>query len=98
MPFITAFTFATRDKELSLDDFHTEILNFETLMEASNSPAPPEINLAFSATHSKPAASKRNKGPGFTNPSCSPISYNRPPTHMGPSTNKSTMPYSGDNR
>ncbi|KAB5572874.1 hypothetical protein DKX38_000068 [Salix brachista] len=98
MPFIIAFTFATRDKELSLDDFQTEMLNFETLMESSNSLATPEMNLAFSATHSKPAATKRNKGPDFTNPSRSSMTYSRSPAHMGPSANKPVVPYSGDNR
>ncbi|KAB5513840.1 hypothetical protein DKX38_027746 [Salix brachista] len=67
-------------------------------MEASNSTVTTETNLAFAATYSKPAASRRAKAPGFTNPSCSPSSYTRSPTHMGPSINKTNVPHSGDNR
>ena len=33
-PFITSYNFACRDKELSLDDFQSEILSFESLVEA----------------------------------------------------------------
>ncbi|KAF9664119.1 hypothetical protein SADUNF_Sadunf17G0123000 [Salix dunnii] len=98
MPFITAFTFATREKELSLDDFQTEILNFETLMEASNLTIPTETNLAFAATHSKSMAPKRTKGPGFANPSRSPNSYSRSPAHMGSFPHKPNTNHPGDNR
>ncbi|KAF9664089.1 hypothetical protein SADUNF_Sadunf17G0120000 [Salix dunnii] len=98
MPFITAFTFATREKELSLDDFQTEILNFETLMEASNLIIPTETNLAFAATHSKSMAPKRTKGPGFANPSRSPNSYSRSPAHMGSFPHKPNTNHPGDNR
>ncbi|KAB5534756.1 hypothetical protein DKX38_017842 [Salix brachista] len=106
MPFITAFNFATREKELSLDDFQTEILNFETLMEASNTLIPTETNLAFAATHSKSMAPKRTKGPSFTNPSRSPNSYSprspnsysRSPAHMGSFPNKPNTNHPGDNR
>ncbi|KAF9678647.1 hypothetical protein SADUNF_Sadunf07G0056500 [Salix dunnii] len=67
-------------------------------MEVSNSTIPTKTNLTFAATHSKPAASKRNKGPGFTNPSHSPISYAPPPAHMGSFPNKPNASHSGDNR
>ena len=108
-----AFTFATRDKELSIDKFQTEILNFETLMEASNSTVTTETNLAFAATYPKSTATRRTKTPNFTDPSRSPSSYTRSPssytrstnsytrspTHSGPSTNKTnTTPHPGDNR
>ncbi|KAF9664573.1 hypothetical protein SADUNF_Sadunf16G0032600 [Salix dunnii] len=98
MPFVTAFTFATRDKELSLDEFQTEILNFETLMEASNSTVTTETNLAFAAIYPKSTATRRAKTPNFTDPSRSPSSYTRSPTHIGPSTNKTNTPHPGDNR
>ena len=35
-PFIMSYNFACRDKDLSLDDFQSELLSFETLLEASN--------------------------------------------------------------
>jgi hypothetical protein len=34
-PFITSYNFAYRDKGLSLDDFHFELLSFKTLIKAS---------------------------------------------------------------
>lgn len=33
-PFITSYNFDCRDKDLSLDDFHFELLSFETLIRA----------------------------------------------------------------
>ena len=49
-PFITSYNFACRDKELSLDDFQSELFSFETLVEA------PILlqnqNFAFAAKHS----------------------------------------------
>jgi len=46
-PFITFYNFACRDKDLSLDDFQYELLNFETLLEASNTIQ--NHNFAFAA-------------------------------------------------
>ncbi|KAJ0045806.1 hypothetical protein Pint_06093 [Pistacia integerrima] len=43
-PFITTLNFATRDHSISFDDFQTELLNFEQLLEAQNKNLPSEAN------------------------------------------------------
>jgi hypothetical protein len=48
-PFITSYNFACRDKELSLDDFQSELLSFETLVEAPI--LMQNQNFAFAAKH-----------------------------------------------
>ncbi|XP_041004087.1 uncharacterized protein LOC121249441 [Juglans microcarpa x Juglans regia] len=66
MPFITAYMFATRDKDLLIDDFQTEMLNYETLMESPNSSALAKTNFAFAASLSKGGNIKTSKGPRFS--------------------------------
>jgi hypothetical protein len=34
-PFITTLSFVTKDSPISFDDFHTELQNYEQLLEAS---------------------------------------------------------------
>ncbi|KAF9681349.1 hypothetical protein SADUNF_Sadunf06G0216700 [Salix dunnii] len=48
-PFITSYNFACRDKELSLDDFQSELLSFETLVDAPL--LMQNQNFAFAAKH-----------------------------------------------
>ncbi|KAB5534648.1 hypothetical protein DKX38_017734 [Salix brachista] len=48
-PFITSYNFACRDKELSLDDFQSELLSFEALVDAP--PTMQTQNFAFAAKH-----------------------------------------------
>jgi len=48
-PFITSYNFACRDKELSLDDFQSELLSFETLVETPI--LMQNQNFAFAAKH-----------------------------------------------
>lgn len=95
MPFVTAFTFATRDKEFSLDDFQTEILIFEPLMKPSTTSIPAETTFAFAATQSKPGYLKKNKCPGFSSQN---RLLNRPSVPMGSSNNKPNAQQSVDNR
>ncbi|KAB5555971.1 hypothetical protein DKX38_006880 [Salix brachista] len=48
-PFITSYNFACREKELSLDEFQSELLSFETLVEAPI--LMQNQNFAFAAKH-----------------------------------------------
>lgn len=66
-PFITSFNFACRDKDLSFDDFQTELLSFETLIDAQNNSAF-EQHYAFAITHKKkpPFMSRKPRPPTLT--------------------------------
>lgn len=56
-PFITSFNFASRDKDLSFDDFQAEFLSFETLIDAQANPATDQ--------HYDFAAHQNGKAPNF---------------------------------
>ncbi|RVW80480.1 hypothetical protein CK203_052875 [Vitis vinifera] len=43
-PFITSMSFATRDKNVSFEDFQAELLSYELLLENQNIAIPPETN------------------------------------------------------
>jgi hypothetical protein len=50
-PFITSYNFACRDKDLSLDDFQSELLSFETLLEASTTIQTRSFAFAAKTSH-----------------------------------------------
>ncbi|KAG2707896.1 hypothetical protein I3760_05G167500 [Carya illinoinensis] len=67
-------------------------------MEASSPSVPADNNFAFAATYSKSTAQNKNKGPGAFSQTHLPIPTTRPPSHVGPSSNRPDAPHSGDNK
>ncbi|KAL6324735.1 hypothetical protein AAG906_017075 [Vitis piasezkii] len=66
-PFITSLSFATRDKNVSFEDFQAELLSYELLLENQNIAIPPETNN-FAFFTPKSNQQQYNRKP--KNPNC----------------------------
>ncbi|KAJ0110443.1 hypothetical protein Patl1_01269 [Pistacia atlantica] len=63
-PFITSFNFATRDKSISFDDFQSELLNYEQLLDSQNKSRPSDgTQFAFFTNKPKFHHGKKPKYP-----------------------------------
>ncbi|KAJ0017008.1 hypothetical protein Pint_11628 [Pistacia integerrima] len=86
-PFITILNFATRDHSISFDDFQTELLNFEQLLEAQNKNLPSEgTQMAFFTNKHKPHYGRKpkflpQKNQQFTPPNITPNTSPNPSFH-----------------
>ncbi|KAA8547071.1 hypothetical protein F0562_003500 [Nyssa sinensis] len=75
-PFITSLNFATQDSSITFDDFQTERLNYEQLLDLQQNSVPPDTNhIAFFTqkskqhyNHRKPKPYSSNKPSGARNP------------------------------
>ncbi len=61
-PFVTSYSFATRDFFFTLQEFQDELLNYETLLENQNHLVPPDTStFAMYATKSGQSSNHKNK-------------------------------------
>ena len=85
-PFITSLSFATRDKNVSFEDFQAELLSYELLLENQNTAIPPETNN-FAFFTPKSNQQQYNRKP--KNPS---KPYSRPSFSQNPRPRYSPQP------
>ncbi|RVW13866.1 Retrovirus-related Pol polyprotein from transposon RE1 [Vitis vinifera] len=85
-PFITSLSFATRDKNVSFEDFQAELLSYELLLENQNIAIPPETNN-FAFFTPKSNQQQYNRKP--KNPS---KPYSRPSFSQNPRPRYSPQP------
>ncbi|RVW25023.1 Retrovirus-related Pol polyprotein from transposon RE1 [Vitis vinifera] len=85
-PFITSLSFATRDKNVSFEDFPAELLSYELLLENQNIAIPPETNN-FAFFTPKSNQQQYNRKP--KNPS---KPYSRPSFSQNPRPRYSPQP------
>ncbi|RVW30086.1 Retrovirus-related Pol polyprotein from transposon RE1 [Vitis vinifera] len=85
-PFITSLSFATRDKNVSFEDFQAELLSYELLLENQNTAIPPETNN-FAFFTPKSNQQQYNRKP--KNPS---KPYSRPSFSQNPRPQYSPQP------
>ncbi|KAJ0038846.1 hypothetical protein Pint_23826 [Pistacia integerrima] len=95
-PFITSFNFATKDKSISFDDFQTELLNYEQLLDSQTKTLPSE-GSQFAFFTNKPKV-PYGKKPKYFNQQTKPSTYSRPTInsnsgHNSPKTPSSDTPF-----
>ncbi|KAJ0092460.1 hypothetical protein Patl1_27129 [Pistacia atlantica] len=66
-PFITSFTFASRETDFTFEDFQAELLGYENLLDAYHFvPGMDSTHFAFAANKSKAPTYVKKKGPPLT--------------------------------
>ncbi|KAF8389092.1 hypothetical protein HHK36_025777 [Tetracentron sinense] len=94
-PFITSLSFATRDKNVSFQDFQAELLSYELLLENQNTSIPPETNnfAFFTPKSNQQQYNRKPKNPSkpYSRPSYSQNprpQYSQNPRPSSPQPNK----------
>jgi hypothetical protein len=77
--FVTSYSFLTRDKELTFDEFQTELLNFEMMVNIHRQQNEPEVgNFALYSQKSKNSNFRGNSSSKFSKPNQSQMQSFRP--------------------